>query len=190
MDKFVLYIFVFGLGGVAQSGKNTTSWLQCYQCDPTTHSSSACAKPLKNVGLLNCSVPNGYNWRISCFSTFLNYSNATNQGSSYNRTGIRRGCSFYPSTNANNSYCNSNPGTNVSRVSCKVCESSACNTHIFNSKGNITGSGGDGNGVDESKKGIDAGGGSGGGETAGVPFSKCLVVMAILVLSFKTFNDL
>ncbi|ENN81715.1 hypothetical protein YQE_01919, partial [Dendroctonus ponderosae] len=37
---------------VAQSGKNTTSWLQCYQCDPTTHSSSACAKPLKNTQLI------------------------------------------------------------------------------------------------------------------------------------------
>lgn len=44
--------------------------------------------------------------------------------------------------------------------------------------------------MDESKKGIGAEGGNGGGKAAGVPFSKCFDVVSILILYFMLFHDM
>ncbi|XP_066259722.1 uncharacterized protein [Euwallacea similis] len=174
MDIFSVFLTLLASTTLAsaQNANNTTIF--CYECRPGTNSAEACANPVGNVNMVNCSTyANGNisNWNFNCYFTYLNYSNSTGAN---NLTGIHRGCALFRVGTQNN-IC-SQPEINATRVSCATCSTSLCNNHTFNAANEIIDGGSSGGGG--------GGGGNGGGGNTGGDGNKIFPSVIISVLTF------
>ncbi|KAH1025349.1 hypothetical protein HUJ05_010089 [Dendroctonus ponderosae] len=123
-----LAIFIFGS---FVQGQNV---LHCYECTPNIDCANHSVVPSNNCYEQLGDFTDGIS--VTCYSTFLNYTGVTDLVGNPrdSETGIYRDCGIIPDYMGD--YCEWFIGElglfNITVESCKSCNTSFCNNHVFN----------------------------------------------------------